>query len=51
MIIKNLYKDFKLELTIGKFENLVDYSTGVKQGDNLTPILIIIVMHILFDLL
>ena len=51
MIIKNLYKDFKVELTIGKFENLVDYSTGVKLGDNLTPILIIIVIQFSADLL
>ena len=43
MVIKNLYKYFKIKLTVGKFVNLVDYSTGVEQSDNLAHTLFIIV--------
>ena len=43
-VIKNLYKKFKIKLSFGKCVNFVDYSTGIKQGDNLDPILFIIVM-------
>ena len=51
LVIKNLYKNFKIKLTAGKCVNFVDYSTGVKQGDNLGPILFIIVMQFLAELL
>ena len=50
-VIKKLYKDFKIELKIGKCKTNVEYSTGVKQGDNLAPILFIIVMQFLAELL
>ena len=43
-VIKNLYKKIKIKLMVGKFVNFVNYSTGVKQGDNLAPILFIIGM-------
>lgn len=29
-VIKKLYKDFKIELSIGKCKKYADYSTGVK---------------------
>ena len=51
MVFKNLYKQFKIMLTVGKCVTFVDYSTGVKQGDNLAPILFIIVMQFLTELL
>ena len=50
-MIKNLYKNFKIELKIGKFKTRIDYTAGVKQGDNLAPTLFIIVMHFLSELL
>ena len=50
-MIKNLYINFKIKLTVGKCVNFVDYSTGVEQGDNLAPILFIIVMQFLAELL
>ena len=50
-MIKNLYKNFKIKLTVGKCVNFIRYSTGVKQGDNLAPILFIIVMQFLAELL
>ena len=35
---------------MGKKKNLIDYSTGVKQGDNLDPVLYVIVMQFLAEL-
>ena len=29
-VIKTVYKDFKIELSIGKYKKYADYSTGVK---------------------
>ena len=41
----------KIKLTVVKCVNFVDYSTRVKQGDNLAPIPFIIVMQCLAELL
>ena len=49
--IKKLYKNFKIELKIGKCKSQFEYSAGVKQGDNLAPTLFIIVMHFLAEIL
>ena len=46
MVVKNLYKKIKIKLTVEKCVNFVDYSTRVKQGDHLAPILFIIVIQI-----
>ena len=43
-IIKKLYKDSKIHIKIGECMNLIDYTTGVKEKDNLAPILFIIVV-------
>ena len=50
-VIKKLYKNFMIEIKVGKKKTLIDYSTGVNQGDNLAPILFIIVMQFLAKLL
>ena len=50
-VIKKLYRNFKIKIKVGKEKTLIDYSTGVKQGDNLAPILFIIVMQFLAELL
>ena len=38
-VIRFLYRDFKMELTIGSEKVIIDYIIGVKQGDNLAPTL------------
>ena len=43
--IKKLYNNFKIELKIGKCKSHIEYSAGVKQGENLASTLFIIVMH------
>ena len=40
-----------IKSTVDKCLTFVDYSTGVKQGNNLAPILFIIVMRFLAELL
>ena len=50
-VIKNLYNDFKIEIKVGDVSKLIDYRTGVKQGDNLAPILFIIVMQFLSEII
>ena len=50
-VIKKLYKNFMIEIKMGKKKTLIDCSTGVKQGDNLAPVLFIIVMQFLAELL
>ena len=49
-VIKKLYKDFKIEIKVGKKKELIDYSMGVKHGDNLAPILFIIFMQFMAEL-
>ena len=49
--IKYLYKNFKIELQIGKGKSLIDYLAGVKQRDNFAPTMFIIIMHFLSELL
>ena len=49
-VIQKLYKDFKIEIKVGKKKELIDYSMGVKQGDNSAPILFIIFMKSLAEL-
>ena len=50
-VIKKSYKKLKIELSIGKYKNVVDYTTGVKQGDTIALISLIIVMQCLAELL
>ena len=38
-------------MKIGKCKFYIEYSTGVKQGDNLAPTLFIIVMYFLVEIL
>ena len=45
-VIRKLYNNFKIEICVGKCKAEIDYAAGVKQGDNLAPILFIIVVQI-----
>ena len=46
-VIRKLYHKFKIEICVGKSKAEIDYAAGVKQGDNLAPILFIIVIQFL----
>jgi hypothetical protein len=43
--ITKLHKNFKLKFKLGKKEAFIDYTTGVKQGDNITPSLFLFLMQ------
>jgi hypothetical protein len=43
--IRKLHRDFTLKFKLGMKEVLIDYSTGVKQGDNITPALFLFLMR------
>jgi hypothetical protein len=43
--IRKLHRDFKLKFKLGMKEVLIDYSTGVKQGDNIAPALFLFLMQ------
>jgi hypothetical protein len=42
--IRKLHHDFKLKFKLGTKEVLIDYSIGVKQGDNIAPALFLFLM-------
>ena len=46
-----LYNNFKIEICVGKCKAEIDYTAGVKQGDNLAPIPFIIVIQFLAKIL
>jgi hypothetical protein len=43
--IRKLHRDFKLKFKLGSKEVLIEYSTGVKQGDNIAPALFLFLMQ------
>jgi hypothetical protein len=43
--IVRLHKNFKLKFKLGKKEVLINYTTGVKQGDNIAPSLFLFLMQ------
>jgi hypothetical protein len=40
--IEKLYKKCKVKITTGKESTFIDYTTGVHQGDNMSPVLFFI---------
>jgi hypothetical protein len=49
--IVKLYKDCKVKIKIGKCKLLINYTTGVHQGDNMSPVLFLFVMQAFLDTL
>jgi hypothetical protein len=49
--IAKLYKNSKVKINVGKSETLVDYTTGVHQGDNTFPVLFLFIMQAFLDTL
>jgi hypothetical protein len=43
--IRKLHRDFRLKFKLGLKEVLIEYSTGVKQGDNIAPVLFLFLMQ------
>ena len=46
-VIKRLYKDAEIKIKIGKEEQTIPYSVGVKQGDTMAPVLFLFLMQAL----
>jgi hypothetical protein len=46
-VIERLYKDAEIEIKIGKENRTIPYSVGVKQGDNMAPVLFLFLMQAL----
>jgi len=50
-VIRRLYTDTLVKLRIGKELRLIPYTVGVKQGDNMAPVLFLFVMQAFADTL
>ena len=50
-VIERLYKDAEIKIKIGKEERTIPYSVGVKQGDNMAPVLFLFLMQALSETL
>jgi hypothetical protein len=50
-IVKKLYKNCKVKVRAGKTFAEVDYTTGVHQGDNMSPVLFLFVIQAFLDTL
>jgi hypothetical protein len=44
-VIRRLHVDFKLELSMGKLKRIIDYTVGVRQGDNMAPLLFLFLIQ------
>jgi hypothetical protein len=49
--LKKVYDNCKVKIKIGKNFTEVDYTTGVQQGDNMSPVLFLFVMQGFLDTL
>ena len=48
-VIKKMYKNCQVEIKSGKISTKIDYTTGVYQGDNMSPVLFLFVMLTFLD--
>ena len=49
--ISRMHADFQLKFTLGKTEATVPYTVGVRQGDNMAPILFLFLMNAMSETL
>ena len=47
--VKILYTDFRMTLKIGEEQTIIDYLTGVKQGDVLSPTIFLFLMKAMVE--
>jgi exonuclease III len=50
-VIRRLYHDTEIKLKVGKEERIIPYSVGVKQGDNMAPVLFLFLMQAMAEVL
>jgi len=50
-VIKKMYSNCKVKLSIGKADKEIDYETGVQQGDNMAPTLFLFMMQAIMETL
>jgi hypothetical protein len=50
-VIRQLYHDTEIKLKVGKEERIIPYSVGVKQGDNMAPVLFLFLMQAMAEVL
>ena len=48
-VIKKLYSNSFINITVGKEKKKVLYETGIQQGDNMAPILFLFVMQAILE--
>jgi hypothetical protein len=49
--VKKLYRDCKVKIKVGSKATEIEYTTGVHQGDNMSPVLFLYVMHAFLETL
>jgi hypothetical protein len=49
--VKKLYKNCRVKIKVGKKYTEIDYTTGVHQGDNMSPVLFLFVIQAFLDTL
>jgi hypothetical protein len=43
-VLRRMYVDCEIEISVGKGKKLIDYLTGIQQGDNVSPVLFLFLM-------
>jgi hypothetical protein len=43
-VLRRKYANCEIEISVGKEKRLIDYATGVQQGDNVAPVLSLFLM-------
>jgi hypothetical protein len=48
-VIEKLYSNCKVRFECNGIKEAIDYSTGVQQGDNMSPVLFLFIMQTFLD--